>query len=220
MRKDEVVSKVLGEELALTPSDLYNREFKHVLVGGYEPREVDEYLERVADVLESLINQVRVLRQQQEELRAKLEEYRQMEVTLRNALVTSQKFGENIIESAKREAETITDAAQVEKQRILAQAGQLPPALAEEITQLQELRNRLRADIQSIIATHHALLDGMQSAEKLLKVRPQAGPADAAHPGAEENDAPARAGPEEPAAFDQFPPADEGDDETPMEVAP
>jgi len=169
MKKDKVVSKVLGEESVLTPSDLYNREFKRVFLGGYESREVDEYLERVADVLETLITQVRTLKEAQEELKDQLQEYRQMEATLRDALMSSQKFGEDVIETAKREAGTIVAQAEAEGERRLAESAKLPPALAEEIAQLREQRNRLRSDILAILATHRALLNNLDSAEEALE---------------------------------------------------
>jgi len=168
MRKDRVVSEVLGEESVLTPSDLYNKEFRRALFGGYQPREVDAFLERIADALEPLIRQLRELKAQQEELKAQIQEHRHMEETLRNALVTSQKFGENLIDSAKREADTLIGAARVEQERVEAHASKLPVALAQEITQLQEQRNRLRSDILAALTAHKALLDGLDTGEKAV----------------------------------------------------
>ena len=52
MRKDKVVAEVLGDETAITPSDLYHTEFKSAVVGGYDKDEVDSFLERVADATE------------------------------------------------------------------------------------------------------------------------------------------------------------------------
>lgn len=168
MRKDRLVSEVLGEESVLSPSELYNKEFHRVVFGGYNNREVDTFLERVADALEPLIRQVRDLKAQVEQYKSSIEEYRQMEETLRNALVTSQKFGENLIESARREADTLIASARSERELREAEASRVPVALAQEIAQLQEQRNRLRADINSILAAHKALIEGTPSAEERL----------------------------------------------------
>jgi len=167
-----MVTEVLGGESVLSPSDLYNRRFGRAILGGYQPAEVDAFLERVADVLENLIGQVRELKSQQETYRVKLDEYRQIEETLCNALVTSQKFGENLIDSAKREAQTIVDAATVEKARVLAEAERLPLALKSEIRRLQELRDRLYSDMLSILNTHRALLDNSAPQENGTKSAP------------------------------------------------
>jgi cell division initiation protein len=167
MRKDAVVSGVLGADAVLTPSDLYNKEFRRAIFGGYSTQEVDAYLERVADVLESLIRQIRELREQLENHKARLEEYRQIEETLRSALVTSQKFGENLIDAARREADSIVEAARAEKGRVLSQAAKLPTALEAEINQLQELRDRLRTNMLAILTTHRTLLDTYAPIERI-----------------------------------------------------
>ena len=169
MRKDKLVSHVLGEEAVLAPSDLYSKQFPRATFGGYRAQDVDAYMERVANVLEALNNEVRSLKEQLEERNREVGEHRQMESTLRDALVTSQKFGEEVIASAQREAETLVDAAQVEKERVLAQAMRLPEALSAEIEALQDLRDRLRAEIEAILSSHQALLVKQASAEEALE---------------------------------------------------
>ncbi|MCX5771430.1 MAG: DivIVA domain-containing protein [Candidatus Hydrogenedentes bacterium] len=159
MRENKVVSDVLGKEHVLSPSDVLNYEFSRSLVGGYSASQVDWFLARVADVLENLIQQIRDLKAQLAGQREELDEHRQMEETLRNALVTSQKFGENLIESAKREASLLIEAARLEKSRIDTENARLPILLAQEITHLQDQRDRLRADIRAILAAHEALLE-------------------------------------------------------------
>jgi cell division initiation protein len=137
-----------------------NYEFSRSITGGYSRQEVDAFLARIADVLENLIQQNRDLKAQLAQQKEELDEHRQMEETLRNALVTSQKFGENLIESAKREASLLIEAARLEKSRIDAENARLPILLAQEINHLQDQRDRLRADIRAILSSHEALLNG------------------------------------------------------------
>jgi len=159
MRKNKVVSDVLGKEHVLSPSDVLNYEFSRSIVGGYSANEVDGFLARVADLLENLIQQIRGLKAQLAEQNDELDEHQQMQETLRDALVTSQKFGENLIESAKREASLLIEAARLEKSRIDSENARLPVLLAQEIMHLQDQRDRLRADIRAILAAHEALLE-------------------------------------------------------------
>lgn len=158
MRENKVVSDVLGKDRVLSPSDVLNYEFSRSIMGGYSPNQVDGFLARVADVLENLIQQIRDLKAQLAAQKEELDDHRQMEETLRNTLVTSQKFGENLIESAKREASLLIETARLEKPRIEAENARLPVILAREITHLQDQRDRLRADIRAILAAHEALL--------------------------------------------------------------
>jgi len=160
MRQNRVVSDVLGKENVLSPSDVLNYDFNRSLIGGYSTGEVDDFLARLADVLENLVQQIRDLKAQLAEQKEELDEHRQMEETLRNTLVTSQKFGENLIESAKREAALLLEAARVEKSRVDAETERVPLLLAQDIRRLQDQRDRLHDDIRSILAAHEALLNG------------------------------------------------------------
>ena len=81
-KKDRMIAKALGEEIAITPSDIYNQDFMRAFLGGYEIKEVDTFLERVADIIEHLIDQIRYLREKVDEQRATIEEYREIEKTL------------------------------------------------------------------------------------------------------------------------------------------
>lgn len=169
MRKDKVVSEVLGEELAITPSNLYNTEFKNAIMGGYDKQEVDAFLERVADVFESLINQVRELKDLIDSQKDKMEAMVDMEHTLRNALISAQKFGENIQEAAQREASAILEQARLARTRAEMQMAELPGELRTEIQELRNERTRLRTDLRAVLAAHSALLADIPPAEGLMR---------------------------------------------------
>jgi cell division initiation protein len=169
MRKDRVVSEVLGEELAITPSDLYNTEFKNAIMGGYDKQEVDAFLERVADAYEAVINQVRELKETLESQRDKMQAMADMENTLRNALITAQKYSESIQDSAQREANALLEEARMAKQRAEMQAMELPGELKAEIHELRLERNRLRMDLRAVLSAHGALLADIPGAEDLRR---------------------------------------------------
>jgi len=169
MRKDKVVSEVLGEELAIAPSDLYNAEFHSSLVGGYDKNEVDAFLERVADVFESLVRRVRDMKEQNEEQRAQIETYRQMETSLRDALSTAQKFNEDVLDAARRRADVLIEEARLVKERARMEATEIVGSLRDEIGALKTERNRLRTDLKAVLDTHQALLANLPTAENLTE---------------------------------------------------
>lgn len=158
MRKDKVVSEMLGEETTLSPSDVCEMRFKRSL-RGYDTTEVDRYLERVADVLEDLIGQVRGLKETVQEQKARIEEYRQMESTWRDALVSSQKFAEDTLAAARREANALLEEARLKRAQEAMEAYRLPEALTRDIQALEHQRARLRVEMLSILDTHRQLLD-------------------------------------------------------------
>jgi len=159
MRNRKVISEVLGETEALTPSDILNTRFRRAFWGGYDLDEVNEFLATMADQVEALIQEIRSLQKQQEERQARLDDYRQMESTLRNALVSSQKFGDEILEAAKREAQVIVGEARLEKERARIDAARIPDEIAKEIAGLEHQRDRLRKELHALIESHRTLLD-------------------------------------------------------------
>ena len=168
MRVERGISEILGKELAITPSDLYHAEFPRVLFRGYARGDVDDFIEQVAEAFEVLSKENQALKQQQGGLKEELDAYDQIERTLRNALASSQKFGENIVESAKREAAALVAEGALEKHRAAINAAELCDALREEIASLKEARNRLRSGLEAMIDTHAAMLETIPAAEDLL----------------------------------------------------
>lgn len=164
VREDKVVSDVLGGENAITPSDLYSQEFGSAMM-GYAKDEVDNFLERVADAFEHLNNQHREAKKTLESQRDELDTLRAMENTLRDALVSSEKFSENVIESAKREAGALLEQARLSKAKAALEAAKLSDDLRAEISELKAARDRLRGDLQLMLETHSALAARIPRAE-------------------------------------------------------
>ena len=160
MRKDQIVAEVLGEEHAMNPSDIYHQDFKRA-IRGYATAEVDAFLERMADIFERLIEKVRTLKEKNEEQRTALDTYRDMEDTLRSALVSSQKFGDEVLEAAKREAQAILQEARLAQTKTELEAATIPRKLAQQIHQLEQQRSRLRVEMGAILETHRKLLDSL-----------------------------------------------------------
>lgn len=115
MAEDKLVSRVLGSDQVLTPSEISNAIFRIALVGGYKKREVEIYLDTVADTIEALIAENRSLKEE-------LETHRKMETSLRAALFSTQKLSENVLNSANREADALVEEARVKAERLLLEA--------------------------------------------------------------------------------------------------
>lgn len=164
----------------LTSADIYNREFHRVMFGGYDMREVDEYLARVADAFESMAQQLQTFRERDREQRNQIEAFHEMEESLRSALVTSQKFTENLMEAAKREAEALIEQAHLTKARAQFEAARLPAEMAEDVRRLQEQRDRLRAELLAILDTHTNLLNTTPLAERRVGIQAPKTPGEAA----------------------------------------
>jgi len=161
VKKDRMLVDALGEDIAITPSDIYNQDFRRAMLGGYDAREVDAFLERVADIVDRLLGQIRHLREKVDEQRVSIDEYREIEKTLRSALVSSQKFSEDILASAKREAESLIEEARLQKAQAQLAAAKLSRRLVRDIHVLEQQRSRMRREMLAILETHKSLLDSL-----------------------------------------------------------
>ncbi len=167
MRKDRLISEVLGQENALTPSDLMNADLRTVIIGGYDKVDVNELLERAANALEHFVAENRRLGAQFDGLTDQVKQHQEMELALRTAVISAQKAGETIVEAARAQARALLEEAQLEKARARHQAEELPEALRAEMRRLQDQRDRLRADIEAVLRAHEALLQRLPRAAGL-----------------------------------------------------
>ncbi|HOQ30971.1 MAG TPA: DivIVA domain-containing protein [Candidatus Hydrogenedens sp.] len=158
MRRDKVISEVLGAETILTPSEIYAQRFPKSLVGGYSVESVDEFLHRVADTVELLLDRIQELKEKIDEQTKLVEFYRQEESVLRSALNSAQKLNEDIIESAQRQAEAIITEAQT-------RAQQIPLRLEQEIQQLLHLRDRFHQEVKTVLLSFQSMLSEYESTQ-------------------------------------------------------
>ena len=89
---------------------------------GYKVDEVDAYLNEVAAVVNELTVQNTELQNKLEILATKLEEYRQDENSMKEALIGAQKLGNNILKEAKEKADEIITEAQAKGDTIIREA--------------------------------------------------------------------------------------------------
>ena len=107
----------------LTPLDVRNKrgDFKR-LMRGYDPQEVDVFLEIVADRLEALIRENMALKERTSALQGQVNSSTEREQAVQAALVTAQELRAEIRAQAQREAETIVREAETEARRMGAEA--------------------------------------------------------------------------------------------------
>ena len=153
------------EEHILTPSELVNSVIKTNIFGGYSKNQVDILLERAADVLEFLQQENAELKRKTEQLEQTVEKYRDIESSLRGALVSSQKMGENMVASAKLQADALLEEARLARARAVFSMEKLPDALRVEIQRLSDARERLRDDLAALLQSHEALVERIPRAE-------------------------------------------------------
>jgi cell division initiation protein len=133
--------------MRISPNDIRQQQFTIRMFRGFDPQEVDAFLEDVADDYETLLKDAQVLREQvaaqEERSRGVLE----LERVLQDTLVTTQRLADDLKAAAKREAEEIRTAARHEAELIVREA-ELRGDKTVEAARAEEAR--IRSDIQSL----------------------------------------------------------------------
>jgi len=107
----------------LTPLDVRSKrgDFKK-LMRGYDPQEVDSFLEIAAERLEALTRENMALKERSQALQAQVNSQSDREQAVQAALVTAQELRADIREQAKREADAVIREAETEGRRLIAEA--------------------------------------------------------------------------------------------------
>ena len=104
--------------MKLTPMDINNKEFKKI-IRGYNPEEVDEFLDKIVEDYEALYKENANLKEKVAAMNERLEHYSKIEATIQNTLVLAQNAAEQAKGSAKKEAEIIIKNANDTAQKVL-----------------------------------------------------------------------------------------------------
>ena len=164
--------------MKITPNDIQQQQFK-IRIRGFDIREVDAFLEQMAETFESLQKRNQNLGDEVRRFELEIQGYRKRQETFKRALLNSQKVLDQMKDNARKSAELIIAEAEVKAEKILNKAHNRLAQLHEDIAELKRQRTQIEVQISSIIEAHSRLLEigkeGMKESDdedakvKLLK---------------------------------------------------
>lgn len=144
--------------MTITPLDIQQQQFK-TRFRGFDVREVDTFLEQMADVFESLQSEIKKLREEINRLKLESRGYKEREETFKRAMLNSQKVLEQMKQNARKSAELVIADAEIKAEKILSRAQNRLEQLHEDIAELKRQRMQIEVQIRSIIESHSKLLE-------------------------------------------------------------
>ena len=151
--------------MTITPLDIQQQQFK-TRFRGFDVREVDTFLEQMADVFDSLQSENKKLREEINRLKLESRGYKEREETFKRAVLNSQKVLEQMNQNARKSAELVIADAEIKAEKILSRAQNRLEQLHEDIAELKRQRMQIEVQIRSIIESHSKLLEiGKEEAE-------------------------------------------------------
>ncbi len=148
--------------MRLTPLDIRKQEFKRGM-RGLDADEVQAFLATVADEYEAVINDNKALRERLLELDDKVQEYRNMEKTLRDTLLTAERVTVEAKENARREADLIVKEAQIEAEKAGRDVRTAAMKLRQDIQTLKQQKEGYLSRLRVLIESH---MKFVETAEK------------------------------------------------------
>lgn len=161
--------------MKITPLDIQQQQFK-TRFRGFDIREVDAFLEQMAEAFEALQKGSQNQSEEVRRLELEIQGYKKREETFKRALLNSQKVLDQMKDNARKSAELVIAEAEVKAEKILNKAHNRLAQLHEDIAELKRQRTQIEVQISAIIEAHSRLLEigkeGMkESDEEDAKVR-------------------------------------------------
>ena len=151
----------------ITPLDIQQQKFK-TRIRGFDVRDVDAFLEQMANVFESLHRTHKDMQEEVRRLQLEIQGYRKREETFKRALLNSQKVLDQMKDNARKSAELIIAEAEVKAEKILNNAHNRLTQLHEYISELKRQRTQIEVQIGSIVEGHSKLLDLSKEGAKAM----------------------------------------------------
>ena len=168
----------------LTPMEIHNHQFKKGF-RGYNENEVDDFLDRIVADFEKLLRDNERLKNQINSNEKEIEQYRKLEKSLNDTLMVAQRTADEVISSARKnadmlkentalECQNIRDQAQHEATQQLTDAKVKRDAILAEYARLVREKNsfllKLRTSLESELAITQQTLDALPHVEEPPKV--------------------------------------------------
>ena len=160
----------------LTAKDIREVKFSRSM-GGYKTAEVDEFLDRCADVVEELTKQNDENSRKMQVLAETIVDYRNQEDSIRSALISAQRMSESVIADARKQADDILAAARAEAAGMHEQALKDTEAELRELNRVKQEVADFKAKLLSVYREHLTLinvLEGGQQSEEATAEKPKA----------------------------------------------
>lgn len=167
--------------MKLTPLEIRHKEFSRSM-RGYKDIEVDEFLDEIIDEFERLFNENIDFRERLEAMEEKIEQYRNIEETLKKTLVSAQQQAEELKHNAKKESDLILRDAELKARSILNDSYAERQKIQRSVQALKQKQEELRYHLRSVLESYMNILD-QDSAALIEDLTADEGEAAAGSPG-------------------------------------
>ena len=142
----------------ITPLDIENKRFSKQMMNGYNVEEVDDFLDELTIDYSKNYKELNELRAKVNELTKSLEQYKNIESTLKNTLVMAQSTADEVKSVAQQKAEQIINDAKINAQK---QVDELNTEIVTRHKEQEEVKKQFdvyKAKMESLLISQLELL--------------------------------------------------------------
>lgn len=144
--------------MRITPLDIQQKNFP-IKFRGFDVEEVYAFLEVIREEMEELLRENANLKENVQRSDNHIKEYKDMEATLRETLVTAQQMVEDYKSNARKEAELLIKEAELKADSLIKDAQEKVIKIHEDIVDLKGVRRHFKEELKRLIENHMRMLD-------------------------------------------------------------
>ncbi|MBE0425322.1 MAG: DivIVA domain-containing protein [Nitrospirae bacterium] len=144
--------------MRITPLDIQQKQFP-MKFRGFDVEEVYAFLEIIREEMEDLLRENATLKESIQRLENQVKEYRDMETTLRETLLTAQQMVEDYKINARKEAELIVKEAELRADSLLKEAQEKVIKIHEDIVDLKGIRRHFKEELKRLVEGHLKMIE-------------------------------------------------------------
>jgi cell division initiation protein len=144
--------------MRITPLDIQQKQFP-MKFRGFDIEEVYTFLEIIREEMEDLLRENASVKENLQRLENQIKEYRDMETTLRETLLTAQQLVEDYKTNARKEAELVVREAELKADSVLKEAQEKVIKIHEDIVDLKGIRRHFKEEIKRMVESHMKMLE-------------------------------------------------------------
>ena len=130
------------------------------------------FLEVIREEMEDLLRENASLKESLQRIESQIKEYRDMETTLRETLITAQQMVEDYKTNARKEAELIAKEAELKADTILKDAQEKAIKIHEDIVDLKGIRRHFKEELKRMVENHLKMLEFDRERDEEEEVSP------------------------------------------------
>ena len=153
----------------LSSSDIKKSDFKKVL-RGYDPNEIEAFLETVSSHYEKLVIENKNLSDKIKSLQTDLDIYKENEMNLQKAIVKSQELGEEALQNARKKAEMIIKEGELNARKFKQDVEEEIINKKQELDEIKLKNDKLIGDVKNFLNDKLNELEEFVKHQKILKM--------------------------------------------------